>query len=263
MSFSGFFSKKLSVLYLIFSLFQRMRILFFFLAFSVFPAEAVKIRFPGEELATESVLPLIEPPQMVLNRNVSLKFRPELGVGMGVGLDEPFYFSFYPTGIIAVHLTENHAISLTGTYFFPRRSSTGEVLSQGGEGFKKFDPLKAPYPQMSAFMNYQYTPYYGKISLAKHWVLNLSIYGFTGLGLVVSNQNNQLFAGNFGIGQKLYINKWLGIRGDLGFYGYYGPAIAKLKLDDSVGVIDYTQLQSDKKRFIINVVVNVGVILLI
>ena len=247
--------------------------IFFFLIFSIFPAQAVKIQFPEEELASESVLPLIEPPQMVLNRNIPLKFRVELGLGMGFGLDEPFYFSYYPTGILTFNLTEVHALSLTGTYFFPKRSSSAHCLSHdatvlSGEKLedckkiKKFDPLHAPYPQMMAFLNYQYTPFYGKISLAKNWVMNLSIYGFVGPGLVVSNQNNQWPAGNFGIGQKLYINKWLGIRGDLGFYGYYGPTVAKLDMKGSQP-IKYQDIKAQDKRPIINLVVNVGVIFLI
>ena len=265
MGFSTLFLKKLGFSGSLFPLFQQIKILNLFLIFCVFPVEALKIRFPDEELASESVLPLMDPPQMILNRNLPLKFRGELGAGLGVALDEPFYFPFYPVGVLAFHLTEVHAISVTGSAFFSKRSKGGNELSEG-EGLKsgeKFDPLKAPYPQMMAFANYQYTPYYGKISLAKNWVMNLSIYGFAGPGLIVTDQNDQLLAGNFGIGQKLYFNKWLGIRGDLGVYGYYGPAPAKLKLDDGVESIPYGQLKSGEKRLIINFVTNVGVIFLI
>ena len=266
MGFTVLFLEKLKFVWDFFFLFSGLRRFVFLFLFCSFSAEAVKVHFPDEELASESVLPVVDPARMVLNRNISLKFRPELGIGLGFGLDEPFYFPFYPTGILAFHLTEVHAVSVTGVYFFPLRSSAGESLHQGkgleGTG-KKFDPLKAPYPQMGAFLNYQYTPYYGKISLAKNWVMNLSIYGFAGLGLVVTNQNNQLPAGNFGIGQKLYFNKWLGIRGDLGLYGYYGPAAAKLELGDNVGQIQYGQLKPEEKRLLINVVANVGVIFLI
>ena len=236
--------------------------------FCILQAEAVKIRFPDEELASESVLPLIDPPQMVLNRNVSLKYRVELGAGAGFGLDEPFYFPFYGVGQLAFNLTEVHAVSVTGTYFFPLRSSSGRALNQG-KGLeasgKKLDPLKAPYPQMMTFLNYQYTPYYGKISLAKNWVLNLSIYGFVGPGLLVFKDNDQTFVGNFGIGQKLYINKWLGIRADLGFYGYYGPAISKLSLGDDVSRdgIPYSQITAQQKRVLVNVLINLGVVFLL
>ena len=265
MGFSAFFLKKLSFSESLFRLFQQMKILNLFLIFCVFPVEALKIRFPDEELAFESVLPLMDPPQMVLNRNVPLKFRVELGLGLGVALDEPFYFPFYPQAMLAFHLTEVHAIGVTGASFLAKRSKGGDKLS-AGKGLnsgQKFDPLKAPYPQMMAFVTYQYAPYYGKISLAKNWVMNLSIYGFAGPGLIVTDQNDQLIAGNFGIGQKLYFNKWLGIRGDLAVYGYYGPATAKLKLNDDVEEVQYKKMKSEEKGLIINFVANVGVIFLI
>lgn len=267
MGYTDFFSKKLNRFQAFCSWFLRLKTCCFLLVFCSLPVQAIKIHFPDEELSTESVLPFVEEPQMVLNRNVFLKFRAELGVGLGLGLDEPFYFPVYPTSILTFHLTEVHAISISGTYFFPKRSSAGESLSQGkgleGSG-KTFDPLKAPYPQMEALFNYQYSPYYGKISLAKTWVLNLSIYGFAGLGLMVMDQNDRLFSGNVGIGQKLYLNKWLGFRGELGVYGYYnGPSIAKMRLDDSVGKVQYQQLKPHEKRSIINVRANIGVILLI
>lgn len=228
-------------------------------------ASAVQIHFPDEELASESVLPLIDPVQMVLDRNIPLKRRFEIGLGTGYGMDEPFYFSFYPNGMIAFHITELHSVNLTGTYFLSRLSSAGRAL-QSGQGLDEgqtFDPLKAPYPQMSVFLNYQYTPFYGKISVAKHIVMNLSIYVFSGLGLIVSDQNDQWPGVNLGIGQKFYLNKWLGIRGDLGFYGYYGPATARLDLGGNRSKVQYKELQPTEKSININITANIGVIFLI
>ena len=247
-------------------LFQKKSVLIFLLFFYAFPSGAVKIRFPDEELSAESVLPLVEPPQMVLNRNIPLKFKTELGLGSGFGLDEPFYFAYYPTGVVVFHLNSFHAISLTGVYFFPWLSGSGKALAEGirgNEGLLKLDAHKAPYPQISLFLNYQYSPYYGKISLSKSWVMNLSIYGFIGPGLVVSDQNDYWPAGNFGLGQKLYLNKWLGVRVDLSFYGYYGPAIARLDLGENKRKVFYKQLSPEQKSLIINFVANVGMIFLI
>jgi len=228
-------------------------------------AQALKISFPDEELATESVLPQVDVPTMVLNRHISLKSRFEINTSLGLGLDEPFYFPFYPTGQLSFHLTEVHSISLLGIYYLPLLSSTGKQLKQGVglSNNRAFDPSKAPYPQMSAFINYQYSPFYGKISLSKALNLNLSIYGFTGLCLVVSNQNDRFPSANFGIGQKLYITKWLGLRGDLAFYGYYGPALAKLDLGTSVRGLKYSELSSDQKRLNLNILASLGVIFLL
>lgn len=268
-----FFLKKHNFFNSLFRLFKtisfskKVKILIFLFVFYSFPVLALKIRFPDEELATESVLPIIDPPQMVLNRNVSLGLRAELGIGVSFGMDEPFYFPFYGTGLLAFHLTEAHAISVTGVYFPPLLSSVGKLVRDSKEldPEERFDPQKAPYPQYMAFLNYQYSPYYGKISLAKSWVMNLSIYGFAGPGLLAFQHNNYTVAGNCGIGQKLYFNKWLGIRGDLGFYGYYGPATAKLDFKN-LGVenrIFYDRITPQQKRLTINIIANIGVVFLI
>ena len=238
---------------------QSLKVLCFFCLFLSPLAHAVKISFPDEELATESVLPLVDSPEKVLNRNINLKWRVEVNVSLGVGLDEPFYFSLYPMGHLSFHLTEVHSISLLGIYYPPFLSSTGSKLKEGAGLKKTFDAAKAPYPQMSAFLNYQYSPFYGKVSLSKALNLNLSIYGFTGLGLVVSNQNDRFPAVNFGIGQKLYVTKWLELRADIGFYAYYGPAVAKLDLGDSVQSLSYGNLQPDQKKVNLNILSSIGV----
>ncbi len=240
----------------------------FLLAFFASPSLAVKVHFPKDELASESVLPLLDKSQMVLNRNVSLKWSLEIGAGAGFGMDEPYYFPYYPSGFLALHWTEVQAISLTGIYFIfdlfqtgKNLSPTERKLSQAGkklyEGvgknpdeIKKIDFSKIPSPQYSFFVNYQYTPFYGKISLSKSWVMNLSIYGFAGPGLVISNNNDQWPAGNVGIGQKLYFNKWFGLRGDLSFYGYYGQVVSKEGMPDDQGTV-------------INILANIGVVFLI
>ena len=223
-------------------------------------AKAIKISFPDEELATESVLPLVDSQTMVLNRSVSLKKRVELSANLGVGLDEPFYFSLYPQGSLGFHFTEVHSVSLLGVFYPPLLSATGRQLEQG-EGLsnnKTFDATKVPYPQMSVFLNYQYTPFYGKLSFSKGLNLNLSLYGFTGLGFVVSSQNDRLPAFNFGLGQKLYITKWLGLRADLAFYGYYGPAVARINLDQSVNNVDYSDLSTEQKKINLNILLSLG-----
>ncbi|MCY4321475.1 MAG: hypothetical protein OXC37_03600 [Bdellovibrionaceae bacterium] len=248
-----------------FSLVLKKGLFVVFIFLFSFYAHAVKVYFPDEELATESVLPLVDTSEVVLNRNIRLKFKTELSIEHGRGLDEPFYDKNYPTGVINFYFTEIHAISLMGTYYFPFLSSAGRDLSEGrglADG-KKFSPLKAPYPQYSFFLNYLYTPYYGKMSLAKKWVLNLSIYGFIGGGLVVSNKNDQFPGFDIGFGKKLYINKWIGLKTSIGFYSYYGPATARLNLDEGVGSLNYKNLKSDQKRFNINTVVHYGVFILL
>ena len=237
-----------------------------FLILSSSVASAVKIRFPEEELASESVLPLFDPVRTVLNRNIHLSKRFEIGSSASFGLGEPFYYPIHITGQISFYLSEIHGLGISGTYFFPFRSNTGNALNEGrglDEG-KTFNVLALPYPQMMGFLNYQYVPYYGKISLTKKGVLNLSIYGFAGPGFMIFSDGTKQIAGTIGIGQKLYFNKWLAIRGDIGFYGYYGPVPSKTDLNNvSNGSILYQQLKPENKGIILNLIASVGVVFLI
>ena len=72
------------------------------------------------------------------------------------------------------------------------------------------------------FLNYQFTAYYGKLSLSKQAVMNLSLYGLAGVGLV--NWSDAAEVGlNFGVGQKLYFSPNLALRLDLTMAIYRGP----------------------------------------
>lgn len=236
------------------------------------------MRFSEEELAKESVLPVFDPMHMVLGRNVTLSKRPELGVSLSFGLDEPFYFPIYVTGLLAFYISEVHGVSLTGTWFPPRKERLGVewVNSEGKKNFVgvewdglelregyQIDAFKVPYPQMMGFLNYQYIPFYGKISVTKKIVANLSMYGFAGPGLIVFNEGTLKPAGNVGIGLKLYFNRWLAFRGALKFYGYYGPAPAKVPLRSQTSDLPYKKIPSSQKGLIINLVLNGGVVILI
>lgn len=208
-----------------------------FLAFFSFSAHSLKIRFPDEELAAETVLPIFDPVRMVLNRNVNLKFRFEAGGGMTFGLDEPFRFPFYPTAFLSFHLSDIHGINLTGSWLPPYYSRTGDRLRREGvcrtdqdcSAFKLFDVHRVPYPHIMGFLNYIYTPFYGKISLTKNFVMNMSIYGFLGPGLIVFHENSRTLAFNIGIGQRFYLSRYFALRTDVGFYGYYGPDPSRIK----------------------------------
>ena len=264
----------------------------------VFSVEAVEIRFPDEELASETVLPIFDPVRMVSNRNITLKYRFELGGGGTFGLDEPFYFPSYATGFLSFYLSEVHGLNLTATWFPPYYSKAGEALKRGicetpekdsqdqivrnSAGgivcleYKLFDVHRLPYPQIMGFLNYQYTPYYGKISLTKKLVMNLSIYGFAGPGLIVFNEGTRLPAFNMGIGQKIYLFRHLAFKTDVGFYGYYGPDPTKIKVFELVStkdldvkkqqppsLIPYNTIPLQGKTLWIHLTATIGVVVLL
>ena len=227
--------------------------------------EAAKIRFPDEELAQESVLPVFNPTYMVRNRNIKLTNRLELGVSASFALDQPFYFKNLLAGMVSFYFSEIHGVNVMGVYIPPLYSSAGEAL-RAGRGLATnqiFDAKALPYPQVMGFVNYQYTPYYGKISLLKKFVLNLSIYGFLGPGLVMFNEGTSRPAFNLGIGQKLYFNKWLALRGDVGAYTYYGPRpeLANLNYGQSLSFEEVEKNQQTGMLFYL--LASVGLVILI
>ena len=237
-------------------------LIFFILSLFSGLSYGVKVSFPDEELTTESVLPLVNPPRAVLNRNVPLKGRFEFGLGGGTRMDEVFYFPFYGTGLLAYHLTEAHSLNLTGYFFLNHAlganghklkydgapvSCVGECEDKGQ--ITKLHSDQVPYPAFSMYANYQYAPFYGKISMTKAWVMNLSIYAYGGPGLVISSDNDYFFAGNLGLGQKLYFGRYVGLRADLGLTFYYGPNVARIPELKNDAKLRYNQLknQGDKK----------------
>ena len=271
------------------------------------PAGAAKIRFPDEELASETVLPLFQPPRAVLNRNINLKKRFEAAFGLTFGWDEPFRSIYYPFASVSFYLTEAHGFSLTGMYLPPFYSSSGKKLAgqkllsyfdnPSGAGvpteagafgvchnppkaqraadckqWKLLDIHKVPYPYIMGFLNYVYTPYYGKISLTKNFVMNLSIYGFIGPGLIVFNENSKTPAFNAGIGKRFYFSRWFALRTDIGLYVYRGPDLTRIrpalvtgKEETQAAVNDKTQIPYTEapKSFWPHLTAAVGIVFLL
>ena len=261
----------------------------FILILSSVSVHSLEIRFPDEELAAETVLPVFDPVRMVLNRNVTLKYRFEVGGGMTFGLDEPFRFEYYPTAFLSFHLSEIHGINLTGIWLPPLYSGSGDRLKKGvcdndprakpedcKEELKLFDVHRVPYPYIMGFLNYTYTPYYGKISLAKNFVMNMSLYGFIGPGLIVFNENTRTLAFNMGIGQRFYLSRYFALRTDVGLYGYYGPDPSKIRSFfvrahpnearqkiKEVPIIPFYQIRQEHKSLWLHLTVSLGAVILL
>jgi outer membrane beta-barrel protein len=195
-----------------------------FLTASSFSSYAETIEFPDEEIATETVLPVFDRTETVKNRNLPLKGRTELGVGVGLALNEPFYnpynFNFEGTHFF----TEKHAVNIAAVMWMGGLNSYGDDL-KAGNGLLNgdtFDPSLAPAPKYLVLANYQFTAYYGKISLSKSSVMNLSLFGELGLGYM-GYSGTGAPALNMGIGQNFYFTKNLALRLDLRLDMFKGP----------------------------------------
>lgn len=233
--------------------------IFLLMTFSI-SAQAEVIEFPEEELATESVLPVFENPKGVKNRLVKTAGRFEFGVGGGLMLNEPFFeqlnFGFNGT----YHFDEEHAFNLAGVFLQDKLSSYGQAL-QAGEGLDggTFDPSLAPHPTNMILASYQFTAYYGKISLTKQSVMNLSLYGIAGLGTVGMTEGSA-FALNFGLGQKLYFSPDFALRFDLRFLTYSAPDPTSIELEAGTGARPASDFEEE---LYFNTLMTVGAVFLL
>ena len=190
-----------------------MKTTLFILSFLIsFSALGVTIEFPEEELARESVLPVFDNTVAVKSRLVPTAKRIEFGLGVGSALNEPFFNSNRFGGHVAYHLNETHGILLSGMFYQSGLGDNGKSLagtdlapdSATNDTFLRME--FAPQPKYHFFANYQITPYYGKISVFKDFVMNLSLYGLMGLGVVdICGETSPAL--QLGMGQKFYFSK--------------------------------------------------------
>lgn len=205
--------------------------------FSV-PVWSAVIQFPDQELASEYVFPIFKNPKAVLNRDVTLTNRFELRMSGALRTDEPFYSPYSALASLSFYWNESHGVGMSGLFFLPGLSSTGEGLKETGiQKVDKsgsittvdsyYDAGLAPHPFIGAFLNYQFSPFYGKISITKTLVFNFSLYSFFGLGTIGMQHGEgdiiMVAASHFGIGQKFYFNRYFALDGGIDFLIYHAP----------------------------------------
>jgi outer membrane beta-barrel protein len=237
---------------------RKLVVLFASLFFLGLQAHAITIEFPEDELAKESVLPVFEGGTVaVKSRRVVTKKKIELGVLAGMVFNEP-YFSPLTYGIHAgYHFNEFHSI---GVNAFMRNSSpssdANEIDSKASTrlGFNYMPAVK-----YFATVDYQLTPYYGKISLSKETVMNLLMYVYGGAGMIGLDGYSTWIA-NVGVGQNLFFTPRIGLRADLKFLMYQG-----LNYTSRPGVAPTSAVSASEldKQFNISPSVMLGVVVLL
>lgn len=180
------------------------------------------IHFPDEELASESVLPVFHPSISVKNRNVVTEGRVELGAYGGYSLNEPFFNPLSVGASITYHINEDHGINLFGLSYLQGTSNYSQQLNPIPGSSVNANLQYAPAPKYLALGSYQFTAYYGKISLSKDYVMNLGLYGLLGGGVMGIGDATKPVA-SIGLGQKFYFNPSVALRFDLRFLFYQGP----------------------------------------
>lgn len=243
-------------------MFVQRPILCLILASTCFMAYADEVEFPEEELASESVLPVFSNRRDVLNRHIVTAQRFEVGGGAGLEIDEPFYNDIIFGAHVGYHFTDQHAFNVEGIFWLPGLSSYGQKLKDDSSLINHWDAGKAPHPLWGFMGNYEFTAYYGKISITKNVVMNLNLFGFVG-GLYINMKNANGFGGDFGIGQNFFISKNLAIRFTIGMLIFSGPNPASANLSSTAGINQNPQPSDFESKIFYNNQMNLQFVVLL
>lgn len=182
-------------------------------------AETETIELQDDELARESVLPVFDKSVSVKNRLIVTDKRFEGALYYGWAMSEPI-FNVSKVGVGGYyHFTEEHSLGLIYAKNFSGLSSYAEQL---GEKDFNLDFNRAPNPQYSLLVDYNLNAFYGKMSFAKHLVVNTTTL-FSGTIGMINYVHKTYPAVALGLGEKIYVTKNLSIRFDLRMYIYQAP----------------------------------------
>ncbi len=226
------------------------------MSFSAFAQEVVEI--PEEELARESVLPIFDTPDVVKNRNVPLTNRLEFGAFLGTNVNEAFYDQILYGGQATYHLSEHSGIQFLFSMINATSSQYVPQLNEVSTPPLRYENL--PKPKYFYLAAYEFTPYYGKISITKQSVLNLTTFASLGFGMFALG-DTQIPTFSIGIGQNFFFGKSWGIKVDMKSLIYEGIDPVSVDVNSYGGqtppVADF------KRQTVVNFCVSAGLVFLL
>ncbi len=176
------------------------------------------IEVPQDELAQESVYPLFDRPTSVKNRNVVSAGHFDANIFYGLALTEPIA-NVSKLGLsVYYNLTEDHSLGFLYEKNLAGLSSYANQLHQE----YGLDFSRAPKPVSTMMVDYNLKAYYGKMSMTKSTVLNLSLFGSLAAGMVQYQQKSYP-AIALGLGQKFFFTNHFAFRADLRLYVHQAP----------------------------------------
>jgi outer membrane beta-barrel protein len=207
--------------------------------------KADAVRFPEEELSQESVLPKFDQPEAVKKRVVPFTGRFEVEGFLGFSLSDPFYNSYPVGGALSYHLNEFHSVGFRGAFAISSQAGyVSQIQSLPGGSSIPFDQASAI--KYYTLGEYEFTPYYGKISLTKQTVMNLTISGMLFGGFIGMGTESSVTFG-MGLNERFFFSRNLGIKADLRAMFYQQTDVV---------------LQPPAKKNMINLFLTIGVVYL-
>ena len=176
------------------------------------------IELPPEELATESVLPVFDKPVSLKNRNVSTTGRYDANVFYGFAMTEPIANTNKLGLSLYYNFNEDHALGILYAKNFSGLSTYAQQLNSQ----YTLDFNRAPKPNSVMLLDYNLKAFYGKMSIAKNYVLNTVIYGSAAAGMI--QYSTKSYPGvAVGLGEKFYFTRQWALRVDLRLYMNNAP----------------------------------------
>lgn len=237
-----------------------MKKLLFFILFSSgisIQANSV-IEFSEEELARESVFPVFKDKAVVKEKRVPKEKRFELAGFIGSNLNESFYEPITFGGSFIYHLNEFHGFEFHFNSFSTSISSFEDDLNSDLQSGNPFDFSRAPTVESLVLLSWEFTPFYGKISLTKQTVWNLATY-FTFSAGMANTGDGSNFAFGAGIGQKFYFTRNWGLKVDLRAAVYQAP----YALSNPDALRDSSQPAAFDDESTVNLMLTVGPVFLL
>jgi outer membrane beta-barrel protein len=177
-----------------------------FLLFAIEPARADVVSIPLEELPSESVTPALDSPRAVEQRLLPWTRRWDAEVGTGWILDEPFYQNEFFGARVMYNWNEVSGIGF-------RYLSWAQGLSDYGSQIMQNNQLNFNYgrgPEKGYALSYENRFIYGKISMAKHVILPVTIQGQFDAGVIQYGSKSFPFL-TAGVGNKVFFTPHFGV----------------------------------------------------
>lgn len=220
---------------------------------------ATTVELPEDELAQESVHPVFDHPTAVKRRNVNTAGRFEINAFGGFFLNDAFFSPITIGGAVTYHNNESSGIQLYGGYFTRTISQYGDQI-KNTPGVSQ-DYSRAPSVKYLLLAAYEWTPFYGKISVTKRAVMNLAVSFTGGLGALGYGDETLPSLGG-GVTQKFYFGEKWGLFADLKGLIYQGPNVVSKNLPPTGNSTVLSNSEFEKKLHL-NFLFNVGAIFLL
>lgn len=134
-------------------------------------------------------------------------------------VNDSFFRTFAVAGRLAWHLSDSFALEIGGGYipsFFVQKL---EPVDQLREALALINADNKPYAL--ADVGLTFSPLYGKVALLGDSIINFDGFLSAGIGATFDNGADIVHPTmNFGVGARVFLSRWLVIRGDIRDYIY-------------------------------------------